>query len=158
MDARFQKYVDNVLIAEGGYVNDPKDPGGETKFGISKRRYPTLDIKNLTRDQAVEIYHQDFWLVHHYDRITNDSIAGKVFDLCVNMGPNKAHVLLQIALNFTGSQVVIDGRLGPKTLEAINNHSNPAWLLAAYKVEAVKYYLKLNMPRFSAGWVRRAVA
>lgn len=46
---------------EGGYVNDPRDPGGETKFGISKRSYPREDIKALTRDRAITIYKRDYW-------------------------------------------------------------------------------------------------
>jgi len=53
--------VPHVLKREGGYVDDPTDRGGETKYGISKRSYPQLDIKNLTLEQALEIYRKDYW-------------------------------------------------------------------------------------------------
>ena len=157
MDARFQKIVDKLLIIEGGYVDDPRDRGGETKFGISKRRYPALDIKNLTKEQAVNIFYTDFWTMYGYDRIEDDRLAEKVFSFCVNMGPNQAHVILQIALNQTGCRVVVDGLLGPKTIAAVNGHPNPAWLLAAYRLEVIKYYLSLEAGRFERGWIRRAV-
>ena len=158
MDDRFRKAVEKVLSVEGGHSNDPKDSGGETKFGISKKSYPTLDIKNLTREEAVDLYWRDFWLMYHYDKILDEKIAEKVFSFCVNMGPMRAHVLLQIALNFTGKHVSVDGHLGPKTLEAINGHSNPAWLLATYQIQAAKFYLKLNSSRYEKGWIARALA
>ncbi|SPD73798.1 conserved hypothetical protein [uncultured Desulfobacterium sp.] len=158
MEERFLKFVDNLLKIEGGYNNDTEDRGGETKYGISRRSYPTLDIKALTREKAVEIYYQDFWRMYHYDQITDDRIAEKVFSFCVNMGPMEAHVLLQTALVSSGVQVAIDGHLGPKSIEAVNSHPNPAWLLAEYKIAVVNYYLSLNQPRFIGGWVRRAVA
>jgi len=60
MSDNFERCIAFVLRHEGGYVNDPRDPGGETKYGISKRAYPGLDIKNLTEEQAKEIYRQDY--------------------------------------------------------------------------------------------------
>lgn len=59
---KFREALNFTLVWEGGYVNNPKDPGGETKYGISKRRYPHLDIKNLTLQQAKDLYYQDYWL------------------------------------------------------------------------------------------------
>lgn len=158
MDERFLRIVEKVLDAEGGYSNDPDDPGGQTAWGISQKRYPELDIKRLTRDEAAELYRLDFWTKYSYDRIRDDLLAEKAFSLAVNLGPYKAHVLLQISLNYTGKHVVIDGHLGPKSLEAVNSHPNPAWLLAAYKIEAVKYYLSLGKAKFDRGWIKRAVA
>ena len=58
----FKDGVIQVLNHEGGYVDDPDDNGGETNFGISKRAYPRVDIKNLTRKQAIKIYYQDYWI------------------------------------------------------------------------------------------------
>ena len=55
-----QVVLDDLIEREGGYVNDPDDPGGETKFGISKRAYPHLDIKNLTEEHAADIYYNDY--------------------------------------------------------------------------------------------------
>ena len=81
----FEDALKFVLKWEGGYSNDPNDPGGETKFGISKRSYPNLDIKNLTLKQAKEIYFQNYWLKAGCDKLTSplDII---VFDTAVNMG------------------------------------------------------------------------
>ena len=59
MDERFLKAVGEVLENEKGYVNDPADPGGETKYGIIKRSYPNLDMAKLTMEQVLEIYYRD---------------------------------------------------------------------------------------------------
>lgn len=61
MRSKFDRVMDFVLRWEGGYANDPRDPGGETKYGISKRSHPELDIKNLTKEQALEIYREEYW-------------------------------------------------------------------------------------------------
>ncbi|KWT77357.1 glycosyl hydrolase 108 family protein [Candidatus Magnetominusculus xianensis] len=60
-EAYYTAAVRFVLDAEGGYVNDPDDPGGETKYGISKRAYPSLDIKSLTIEDAKRLYRRDYW-------------------------------------------------------------------------------------------------
>ncbi len=72
-DEAFSAALKFALKWEGGYVNDPDDPGGETKYGISKRAHPEVDIKNLTVAQAGEIYKREYW-----DSIGLDSIAGKM--------------------------------------------------------------------------------
>src|SRR3954469_18004472 len=74
-----------IIGIEAGYVNDPKDPGGETKYGISKRRYPNEDIKNLTFDRAKFLYQRDFWKSHKCDTMTWEQ-ALLVFDTAVNGG------------------------------------------------------------------------
>lgn len=74
-----------VVGIEGGYVCDPKDPGGATKFGISKRQYPDLDIANLTVDQAKVIYKRDYWDSHSLDSLEYGK-ALLVFDTAVNGG------------------------------------------------------------------------
>ncbi len=71
---------------EGGYVNDPHDRGGETKFGISKRSYPHEDIPNLTRDEAIKIYYQDYWVFPGIDDC-DPSLRAKIFNMGVLMGP-----------------------------------------------------------------------
>jgi lysozyme family protein len=84
----FEKSVEFVLKHEGGYVNDPDDPGGETKYGISKRAYPNLNIKNLKIEHAKEIYKKDYW-----DKIKDhciESFMPIVFDTAVNCGPSRA--------------------------------------------------------------------
>lgn len=87
-DAAFQV----VVGIEGGYVNDPLDPGGETKYGISKRAYPNLNIANLTLEDAKAIYRRDYW-----DRCACDTMPWEraicVFDCAVNEGPGVARSL-----------------------------------------------------------------
>lgn len=77
-----------TLPHEGGYVNDPKDPGGETKFGISKRSYPSLDIKNLTLEKAKEIYIRDYWNELSCNTFTT-SLAIAAFDTAVLCGVSR---------------------------------------------------------------------
>ena len=94
MKENFAVAVGFVLAHEGGYINDPADPGGETKYGISKRAYPRVDIKNLTKAQARDIYYRDYW-----KRVDGDNLpAGldlAVFDTAVNCGVSVARSFLQ---------------------------------------------------------------
>ena len=157
---KFLKAFDYVMYHEGGYINDLTDAGGETKFGISKRSYPHLDIKNLTRDQARRIYFVDFWLKAKCESINNENIAIKFFDLAVNIGISPAVKLIQRALRATGVQVVEDGIIGPITLAAINK-ADPTDLLAALKSEAAGYYRLIahadpSQQKFINGWLNRA--
>lgn len=89
----FDRAVAFVLDREGGYVNDPKDRGGETKYGISKRAHPALDIKNLTKDDAIAIYRRDYWDGLKCDDL-DSQLAFVVFDTAVNMGKGRALALL----------------------------------------------------------------
>jgi lysozyme family protein len=95
----FQKSLDFVLRWEGEYSFDPADPGGETHWGISKRAYPAMDIKNLTRTQAQEIYFHDYWLRAGCDDLPwpMDII---VFDTAVNMGIPRAKTLFQDSIDW----------------------------------------------------------
>ena len=90
----FQKAVDDLIDNwEGGYSDDPDDPGSETKFGICKRSYPALDIMHLTRDQAVAIYFRDFWRKYQLDTIQDGQMRAKVFNMGVLMGMKTALML-----------------------------------------------------------------
>jgi lysozyme family protein len=112
MPTAFDAAFTAVLGAEGGYVNNPADPGGETNWGISRRSYPDLDIAHLTWDDAKAIYRRDFW-----DKIQGDKLppplAMIVFDSAVNNGPARAAKWLQRAVGVTE-----DGIIGPATLAA----------------------------------------
>lgn len=90
--AEFDKAFDIVIGEEGGYVNDPNDPGGETKFGISKRSYPDVDIPNLSVDAAKAIYLRDYWYRLHLDS-EPWAIALLLFDTAVNQGASYAATL-----------------------------------------------------------------
>lgn len=102
-----------VLKEEGGYTVDPNDHGGETNFGISKRRYPNLDIKNLTREAAVALYQKDFWNVCRCDDLPAP-LAIAVFDAAVNQGEGGAGKMLQTLLG-----VKVDGKIGDETVAAV---------------------------------------
>lgn len=157
----FDVAIEKVLHHEGGYVDDPADPGGETKFGISKRSYPDLDIANLTREEAIAIYRRDWWERYGYGRLREVGVAVKVFDLSVNVGPRQAHTMLQQALHAVGYRdVAIDGIIGPQTITAANA-APEAPLLAALRAEAAAYYRQLieknpRLARFERGWLNRA--
>lgn len=158
--AEFEKAIDKVLAHEGGYVNDPADPGGETNFGISKRRYPNEDISALTPERARQLYRIDYW---QYDAIESQAVATKVFDLAVNMGPLRAHKILQMALNRLGPGMIeVDGVLGPQTLWAVNRTAE-CELLAAIRQRQKEFYLRLvhrdpGVAKFLPGWLKRADA
>lgn len=119
---------------EGEYSLDPDDPGGETKFGISKRAYPALDIKNLTREQAAEIYRRDYWEPCQCDELPFP-LALAVFDGAVNQGRNASIRLLQLAVeSVTGRRIAVDGLIGSDTIGAARLawKIDPDWTLAAF--------------------------
>jgi len=149
--ADFNLAIPIVLKNEGGYANNPADPGGETNFGLSKRTYPNLDIKNLTIEEATAIYHRDFW---KFDGINNQPLANKIFDMYVNMGAMAIRVL-QRALGLPQDNIY-----GPH-VEAAVNASEPVGLLAHYKEELAAHYhwVVQQNPReiiFLSNWLRRA--
>ena len=96
MTDTFTRAVERVLTHEGGYVHHPSDPGGETNFGISKRSYPNEDIKHLTRERAIRLYYEDFWVPLGCDRL-HPALAFQVFDAGVNHGRQKALSWLALA-------------------------------------------------------------
>jgi lysozyme family protein len=159
-DERFEHIINVILSNEGGYSDNPNDKGGVTKFGISSRSYPDVDIANLTKVEAKNIYKRDFWNRYLYKNINNLEVATKFFDLAVNMGHSWACILVQRALRASGKNVVEDGNFGPKTLDAINN-VDITDLLAALKSEAAGYYRTLAAVDeqdkvFLKGWLNRA--
>jgi len=148
----FDLSISRLLLNEGGYSLDPKDPGGETKWGISKRAYPTLDIKNLTRDQAITIYKRDFWDRVHADSMP-DLIAFQALDFAVNSGIETAVRKLQAALG-----VADDGHWGPVTQAALAA-THPASLALNFLSLRLDYMRSLsNWPAAGKGWAGRIAA
>jgi lysozyme family protein len=148
MTGDFDRAFAIVVGVEGGYVNDPNDPGGETKWGISKKAYPTLDIANLTEDDAKAIYLRDYW-----DRMQCDDIPWPlslyIFDCAVNQGPISATRLLQSAV---GAQV--DGVLGPLTMRMAAQATPDQ--AANFMTLRVFAYMKLNTwLNYGRGWMNR---
>lgn len=111
----WDKAFDLLMINEGGYVNDANDSGGETKYGISKKVYPYIDIPNLTIEQAKEIYKKDYWNRCKCDYLP-DALSVAVFDFAVNSGTKRAIKYLQMAI--TG--ITVDGIIGNQTICAAN--------------------------------------
>jgi len=162
--ALFVAAVTRVLANEGGYTSLANDPGGETKFGISRRDYPNLDIASLARDEAIAIYFRDFWSAGRYAELP-EGIAVKLFDLSVNMGPGHAVRCIQRALRACEIAVIEDGALGNGSIAAANRAEGSA-LLAALRSEAASFYrvtAELSArerdggeAEFLAGWLNRA--
>lgn len=146
--SNFDRFIDRVLGHEGRYANDPNDPGGETNWGISKRSYPNLDIKALTRDQAVAIYRADFWARVHADEMPAE-LAFQALDFAVNSGPETALRYLQRVIG-----VADDGHWGPITRAAAQKaDATHAALLIA---ERQDFQRKLkNWPSAGNGWAGR---
>lgn len=145
----FNKCIAVVLKNEGGYVFDKNDPGGETNFGISKRQYPNVDIKNLTIEQAKQIYYKDYWN-KDFDKLDNKNLALQVFDNSVNIGKRRAIKMLQ--------KIVCakeDGIFGNETINKANN-----FVLKEYEIERIHHYEYLaskqySFKKFLRGWILR---
>ena len=156
-----------ILAKEGGYVNDSTDKGGETNFGISDKRdgladgktdvngdgKPDTPIKDLTSEQAGEIYYRDYWSPA-YCSDWPDGISLIVFDAAVQHGVKKALTLLQDAAG-----VKPDGIVGPKTTAAVIG-ADPEWLLTRYLLRRSRYYadiIKSNSTqgKYLNGWFNR---
>lgn len=145
----FDEAFDKLLKHEGGYIDHRNDPGGETKFGISKRSYPHLDIAALTVDDAKLIYLRDFWNVAGCTAVP-ETIRFDLFDTAVNSGVGRAVRLLQRAAG-----AAEDGQLGPKTLQAISS-MHPARLTARFNGARLAFMCSLpNWHAFGRGWSMR---
>lgn len=148
----FDVAFDRLLGAEGAYVNDPNDPGGETKWGISKRSYPDEDIANLTKERAKFLYRKDFWDVLGGDGLPS-AVAFQTFDFAVSSGCSTAIRYLQRSLG-----VADDGHWGPKSLAAASSTSTTDTILRLNALR-LDYMTRLeNWPSFSRGWARRISA
>jgi lysozyme family protein len=156
----FDEAIELVLKNEGLYSNDVDDLGGETKFGISKRSYPSIDIKNLSVETAKEIYKKDFWHNQRYKDIKDQNLAIKIFDLAVNVGASRANKLIQRSLRAVNQKTEETGFLSDATINLINK-SDPTDLLSSLKSEAAGYYrlivsTKPHRAKFLKGWLNRA--
>jgi lysozyme family protein len=148
----FDRALAFVLHWEGGYINDPRDPGGETNHGISKRAYPELDIAALAPEDVVEIYRRDYWTPAACEHMPSP-LALLVFDAAVNQGVERAVRCLQEACG-----AAVDGVPGPNTLEAARRAwgSRPERLLREMALHRLLHYTSL--PRWSvygSNWGRR---
>lgn len=173
--------AEEIVAREGGYVNDPDDPGGATKYGVTlgtlrrlgldktgDGRLTEADVRRLTRADAVEIYLRHYYLSPKIDQLP-DALQASVFDMYVNAGSNAVKILQRL-LRQMGQQVVVDGVIGPQTIQAaeIAAAAAPSHLSDAYGIARRNYYYRLADQRPASrkyarrrnggkgGWIRRA--
>jgi lysozyme family protein len=145
----FEKAFQRTIGHEGSYVLDPRDPGGETKWGVSRRSYPRENIAEMTIERARVIYERDFWVAAKCDEMP-DKLAAEVFDAAVNSGIPQAARWLQRALG-----VADDGVIGAVTLSAARACSVDA-AVARFLGWRLAFMADLSTwPAFGRGWARR---
>lgn len=145
----FDDAFKDLIGHEGGYIHHPRDPGGETKYGITRRSYPNEDIRGMTLDRAKAIYRRDFW-----DAVRGDEmpypVAFNVFDGAVNSGVRTSARWLQQAV---GTRP--DGIIGPITMTAIHA-AHPDRTVARYNGIRLQFMTDLSTwGDFGKGWARR---
>jgi lysozyme family protein len=131
------KAITRLIKIEGG-LTDLGEGAGLTKYGITKKTYPDLDIENLTIEQATRIYKLDWWDKMNLDKIENQEIAEQLLSHSVNAGIKPAVKVLQKMLN-----VSPDGIVGAITIDAINKHSQDYLFVCNYKLEIIRWYKNL---------------
>ena len=149
----FNTAVQITLRNEGGYVDNPLDPGGATNMGIEQRDLPNIPIQTLTVAQATQYYFQNYWKTF-YSQIIFQPIANKLFDMGVLFGVITSIIILQRAVGVTA-----DGNFGPDTLQAVNA-SAPGMLLVSYKFQLHQHEIDVGDAHptdvvFEKGWGTR---
>ncbi len=179
--ADFNFAVEVILAHEGTdtnyWVNDPKDPGGETVWGWSMSTIKNLGLKPkdlglsiedfapgclkmVSKDACRNLYRKFFWDKPGYGKLTDDVVATKIMDIAVNCGPNRAHKMAQTTANKLGQNLVVDGQLGNKSYAGINA-CTPKEFVAAIAAEQLAYYQSIVVSRPALGvflhnWTKRA--
>ena len=157
MKSNYDKCLETILHHEGGYVNHPKDPGGETNLGVTKRVYlehgGTKAMKDLLVEDVAPIYKKGYW-----DKMKGDELPNGldlcVFDFGVNAGPGRSAKYLQTMIG-----TVADGGIGPNTLKKLGEYVEEHGLekcIEDYQGARQDYYEKLStFATFGKGWTRR---
>ncbi len=173
--ANFETAFETTMHAEGGYVNDPDDPGGETYKGVARKRnskwegWVDIDLlkqkpnfpKNLDQDAPLQEKIKNFYEVNYWDKIQGDNIsdqdvAESIFDFAVNAGPKTSSKLAQLSV---GAKA--DGIIGPKTLEKLNATDKKTFL-ALFALAKIGRYVNIcennaTSRKYFYGWVRRSL-
>lgn len=172
-----QRTIDGILAAEGGYVNDPSDSGGETNFGITvavaRANGYQGDMADMSQKCAEAIYGRRYWDAVRGDDLAalSDSVAGEVVDTAVNMGVMRAGEFLQRSLNVLNKRgtlypdIVVDGDIGSRTVAALFSYvalRDPHTLAKALNCLQGAYYIELSErrekdERFVYGWLKNRV-
>lgn len=161
VSSRFRTALDALFALEGfdAVTDDPHDNGGLTRWGISQRAFPDVDIRHLTREAAADLYLDHFWYPLRCDRLLSAPLASELFELGVNCGVRVAARLLQESINASGKAVSADGSIGPATIAAANGLPE-ARLLLALRLTAAAHYGAVassdpTQRRYLQGWLRR---
>ena len=164
--ADFKKAIEFVLKHEDAKLSGEitHDSGGTTKFGISHKAHPNVDVENLSLMEAEEIYRNDYWSKICGDEIRDDEVAAKLLDMAVNMGSHQAVLLCQRALNVLALHQALkeDGVLGVMTVAALNA-ADPQLFLAVLRSFCEEFYRHIaavnpEYHRYLHGWLLRANA
>lgn len=146
----FDKAFAAIIGVEGGYVNDPRDPGGETKYGITKRDHPGAFVGGPpTVDLAKAIYLEEYWRPAHCDDLPWP-LNLLLFDCAVNQGVGTAVKLLQKAVG-----TAQDGILGKNSLVAIARADQDELCAMFMADRALRYIGTRNFDAFGRGWFKR---
>ena len=155
MQGNFKECLDLVLKSEGGWVNNPNDPGGETNLGVTKRvweewvGHPVESLKKLSKDDVAPLYEQKYWRPC-YGEVLPRGLDLVVFSMAINAGPGRSVKLLQSSIG-----CVPDGIIGPRTRGLISE-SNTANLISKFSESRREYYRSLKtFPIFGRGWLAR---
>jgi lysozyme family protein len=155
----FDESCEQIIRLEGGskITDDPSDPGGLTKYGISLRANPELGesgIRKLTKAKAKAIYKEKYWTPSRAQDMP-DVLRLPLFDSAVNQGVTGSAKLLQRALNELGYGLKVDGKIGPRTMAAVKKANDVELAAVFLRQRILAYRADRNYERFGAGWERR---
>ena len=168
MKTTFDEIIEEVLEAEGGFVNDPDDKGGATNFGVTQQSYSNFlgspasvdDVRNMTREEAKECYKKDFWIPAKVDRLPYN-LKHLYFDMVVNMGRRNAGKILQQAVNTKKNSAVldVDGIIGSGSLSQIPDLTlndvlvERAMFFANNCFDGSRFAKRTRQNKFLRGWI-----
>ncbi|MEI4490639.1 holin-associated N-acetylmuramidase [Mameliella alba] len=178
-----RRMAEEIVAREGGFVNDPDDPGGATKYGVTihtLRNIPwgdldgdgdidVLDVRALSREHAVTIFEERYFFGPRIDELP-EALQATVFDMYVNAGANAVKILQRLLCEMAPPEIAIDGVIGPQTIAAANRawERAGAFLVDAYGIERRNFYFRIADRRPASrkyartraggkgGWIMRA--
>ena len=170
-EQRIDEMVETILHHEGGFVNDPADPGGATNFGVTihtyskwlKRKATVDEVRNMSKDTAIEIYKSKYYYDPRINTL-NELVQPLVFDMAINHGPRNGNKMLQRTVNLAGfGPISVDGVIGPGTRRALDSAVDAMgnYFVNALVEERLKFYNRIVARRpasgkFLRGWTKRA--
>lgn len=172
MDARVDLFIKETLNLEGNFSNNSNDKGGATKWGITeataRQNGYTGKMEDMPIALAYQIYANEFYYVPKFDKIQSNEIAYELFDTGVNCGTSKAVILMQRAYNALnykgkyGADLLEDGSIGTKSIEAINKFPDPKRLFAMMNMMQASNYIAIaekdeTQREFVWGWLNQRV-